>query len=199
MEFATEGPMVLSGKGNKPKNVAISSAKKHENVKKIKEREAHEMATGWVLWAHLPHDTKWGIDSYIKIQSLKTIEEVIALYREIPDTMVKNCMLFLMREKIQPIWEDKKNKNGGCFSFKISNKNVPGIWKKLSYSMVGETLSTDKLFLNSVNGITISPKKSFCIIKLWMSNTRTQNPRKITPIPNLSLTGCIFKKHKPDY
>ena len=30
-------------------------------------------------------------------------------------------MLFLMRDGIQPIWEDEKNRNGGCFSYKINN------------------------------------------------------------------------------
>ena len=29
-------------------------------------------------------------------------------------------------------------------------------------------LYRDKKFLESVNGMTISPKKMFCILKLWM-------------------------------
>ena len=33
-------------------------------------------------------------------------------------------MLFVMRNGINPMWEDPKNKDGGCFSYKISNKNV---------------------------------------------------------------------------
>ena len=59
--------------------------------------------------------------------NLENMEEVIALYNSIPPAMVKNCMLFLMRQNIKPMWEDPNNKQGGCFSFKVGNKNVPDV------------------------------------------------------------------------
>ena len=65
------------------------------------------------MWAHLPHDTNWGIDSYKPIYTFDSIEAIVTLYKIIPDNMVKNCMLFLMREGIIPTWEDEKNRNGG--------------------------------------------------------------------------------------
>ena len=107
------------------------------------------------------------------------MEEVIALYNSIPPAMVKNCMLFLMRQNIKPMWEDPNNKAGGCFSFKVTNKNVPDVWKHVSYLLTGESLSTDKAFQDNITGITISPKKSFCILKIWMKSLDFQNPRVI--------------------
>ena len=161
--------------------------------------QPHALYDKWVLWAHLPHDTDWPLKSYKKIMEFTTIEEVIALYQALPEKLVKNCMLFLMREGITPTWEDKKNRDGGCFSFKIPNKIVPSIWKRLSYVLTGETISNDNKLLRVVNGITISPKKSFCIIKIWTSNCIHQNPRVLTTIPGLSIQGCLIKKHKPEY
>jgi hypothetical protein len=109
-------------------------------------------------------------------------------------------MLFIMRDGIKPIWEDPKNRNGGCFSYKISNKDVHNVWKELTYVMVGNTISKQTSFVNSVSGITISPKKNFCIIKLWMSNCLNQNPEIVTQdIKGLSSQGCLFKKHIPEY
>ena len=163
------------------------------------ETQPHTLFDKWVLWAHLPHDTDWTLKSYKKIMTFTTIEEVIALYQVLPDKLVKNCMLFLMREGITPTWEDEKNRNGGCFSFKISNKNVTSIWKRLSYVLTGETLSNDTKLLRAANGITISPKKSFCIIKIWMADCKHQNPGLLCAIPGLSIQGCLFKKHKPEY
>ena len=29
--------------------------------------EQHLLHDKWVLWAHLPHDTDWSVNSYIKI------------------------------------------------------------------------------------------------------------------------------------
>jgi len=161
--------------------------------------QPHALYDKWVLWAHLPHDTDWTLKSYKKIMVFTTMEEVIALYQALPEKLVKNCMLFLMREGITPTWEDKKNRNGGCFSFKIPNKAVTAIWKRLSYVLTGETISNDIKLLRAANGITISPKKSFCIIKIWISDCAHQNPRVISPIPGLSIQGCLFKKHKPKY
>ena len=161
--------------------------------------EQHYLHDKWVLYAHLPHDTDWTLASYIKIMEVETLEDVISLFNSVPALMIKNCMLFYMRKGINPTWEDPKNCEGGCFSFKVSNKNVPSVWKSLSYLLTGETLSTDKHFQKNITGITISPKKSFCILKIWLSNLNYQNPRVITKIKGLDFRGCLFKKHKPSY
>ena len=159
----------------------------------------HALHDKWVLWAHLPHDTDWSLTSYIKIIELSSMEQVISLYNSVPAAMIHNCMLFMMRKGINPTWEDPKNCQGGCFSFKVNNKNVPSVWKDLSYVLTGETVSTDPKFQEKINGITISPKKSFCILKIWMQNLEYQSPRIINPIDGLAINGCIFKKHKPSF
>ena len=92
------------------------------------EQEFHKLADRWTMWAHLPHDTDWSITSYKKIYTMDSVEGAVALSETIPDILVKNCMLFLMRDGIKPIWEDPKNRQGGCFSYKISNKNVFEVW-----------------------------------------------------------------------
>lgn len=156
--------------------------------------DLHVLHDNWVLWAHMPHDTDWSMKSYKKISDVQTVEEAIALCETIPDKMTKNCMLFLMRNGIHPTWEDSKNINGGSFSYKINNKYVPDTWKLLFYSIIGESISKNKEFLKCVNGITISPKKNFCIIKIWMSDCKNQNSELIS-VEGLSNQSCLFKKH----
>jgi hypothetical protein len=158
--------------------------------------EFHQLSSNWVLWAHLPHDNNWKINSYKKIYTFTTIEEAIAMTQTLPEILVKNCMLFLMKDGIMPIWEDPKNIDGGCFSYKISNKHVYEVWRDLSYVLVGETISTNRKVINNITGITISPKKNFCIVKVWLNNCEFQNPTVITHnIKNLIPQGCLFKKH----
>lgn len=162
--------------------------------------EFHKISDKWTLWAHLPHDIDWSFKSYKKIYTVETVEETIALMETLPDILVKNCMLFLMRDGINPMWEDSKNRNGGCFSYKVPNKSVYDVWKELSYVVVGDTISSKVSFVSSVNGITISPKKNFCIIKIWMSNCLNQNPGVVTnDVKGITSQGCIFKKHTPEY
>lgn len=163
------------------------------------ETNFHTLSDKWTLWAHLPHDTDWSINSYKNIYTFNHVEKAIALCETIPEIMIKNCMMFLMKGSIKPTWEDSQNKSGGSFSFKILNKNVFDIWKQLFYSLVGNTISKDKEYLKYINGITISPKKNFCIIKIWMSSCKHQNPDKINVdlIKGLVTQGCLFRKHLP--
>lgn len=160
----------------------------------------HDLSETWCLWAHLPHDTDWSLKSYKNIYTLSNIEETIAIMETLPETLVKNCMLFLMRDGINPTWEDPRNRQGGCFSYKVSNKHVCNVWKELSYVLVGNTISNNDDFVANVSGVTISPKKNFCIIKIWMSSCAYQNPGIITDeIVNFSSSGSLFKKHVPEY
>jgi hypothetical protein len=156
----------------------------------------HASETKWTIYSHLPHDTDWALKSYESICVIDCIEQLISVLDIIPDKMIKNCMLFIMREDITPLWEDKKNREGGCFSYKIANNDVPIVWKNLCYLLVGETLFKKKA---NITGITISPKKNFCIIKIWMGDCENQNPQDITSFDGIEPHGCLFKKHLPEY
>jgi hypothetical protein len=159
----------------------------------------HELSDSWILWAHLPHDTDWSLKSYMKIYEFNTVEQAITITETLPPVLVTNCMLFLMRKGINPIWEDERNRNGGCFSYKIPNKDVPDAWKQLSYSLVGETMSDNNKLLPHINGITISPKKNFCIIKVWLANCSFQDAAVIREVHGITSHGCLFKRHVPEY
>jgi len=175
-----------------PKMDATKLLEKTEMNKSI----IHTLYDKWTLWSHLPHDVDWTVNSYKKIVTIDSVEAIITLCETLPEKMISNCMLFLMRKDILPLWEDDKNKNGGCFSYKISNKNVASVWKKLSYSLVGESLTEDRKLRPTITGITISPKKNFCIIKVWLSTRDFQNPSSICEIDGgITAQGCIFKKH----
>lgn len=159
----------------------------------------HKLNGTWKLWAHLPHDTNWNIESYKNIFTFETAESTLSILDILPNNLIKNCMLFIMRDNIKPIWEDERNRNGGCFSYKINNKVVVDIWKSLVKKLLGETLLKNSNDMNKINGITISPKRNFCIIKLWLKDCTIQNPMSIVDINGLSRQGCLFKKHNPEF
>jgi hypothetical protein len=156
----------------------------------------HKLSSNWTLWTHLPHIIKWDVESYTKIFSVKTIEETICLVELLTEPIVINCMIFFMKKNITPLWEDPNNINGGCFSYKVSNKTAFNTWKSLCYCISGNTVSKNKCFNDTITGITISPKKNFCIIKIWLNGDKYKDPSIITnEIPTLITNGCLFKKH----
>lgn len=165
-------------------------------IKNSSSNSLHSLKNNWVLWAHLPHDSDWSINSYKIVAKFASAEDVIAVTEKLPETLIKNCMLFVMREGITPMWEDVKNRNGGSFSYKVSNKCIVDVWRDLTFVLVGESISNSQPFANSVTGITISPKKNFCIIKIWLTSCENQNPVLVTSdVSGLSSQGCLFNKH----
>ena len=125
-----------------------------------------------------------------------TVEDILELYHFIPNKMFHNCMFFLMKGDIQPRWEDPQNRRGGCFSYKINHVNTISIWKKLTYLLLGCTIAKD-IYYSKINGLTLSPKKSFHICKIWMTDCSLQDPNIFNiDIDNTIKKGCIFKRHK---
>ena len=100
-----------------------------------------------------------------------------------------------MRNNIKPIWEDISNKDGGSYSYKILNKNIKEFWTKLSYYLIGETIINNLNYDISITGLTISPKKNFCIIKIWVNNCKYQNIDILNSDLGFNESNCIFKKH----
>ena len=167
----------------------MESEKSVSQDSSIESNNFHKLSDTWILWAHLPHDTDWSMKSYIKICSFTTVEETISIINVLPPKLVTNCMLFLMRDGIAPTWEDACNRKGGCFSYKISNKDVTQAWKELTYVLVGESMSENKNFIPLINGITISPKKNFCIVKVWLASCEFRDASIIKELYAISPHG----------
>jgi hypothetical protein len=162
--------------------------------------QLHKTNDKWNLYYHLPTNKDWSLNSYTAIaKDIDCMEQVIKINETMNDSLIKNCMLFVMKENITPMWEDPKNREGGCFSYKISNKFVGEIWKSLFYLLSGNNICVNSKHNMYVNGITISPKKNFCILKIWLNVSNLQDPNIIQPIPNLSTQGCLFKRHAPEF
>jgi hypothetical protein len=153
----------------------------------------------WACWAHLPHDTDWSVKSYKLLCELSTVEETCGFIHHVPDGMIQNCMLFVMRKGIDPLWEHPRNRKGGSFSYKVDTDNIAAAWRELVCRLAGETLVRADDVASTINGITISPKRNFCIVKIWLSTCNHQNPRIIDTMKHISPVGCLFKRHAPEY
>ena len=81
----------------------------------------NKLDDSYMLWLHNVFDNDWSINGYKQIYSFNSLEEAISLIENINSELLEKTMLFLMRNNIKPIWEDKKNYYGGCFSYKINN------------------------------------------------------------------------------
>ena len=142
----------------------------------------HKLNNEWILWFHDPINNDWSFESYINIHTINTIEAFWEIFNNINKLNVENGMFFLMKNGIKPMWEDEQNRKGGCFSYKVNNKQIIQTWTKLVYKLVCENLACNIKNTTTINGITISPKRNFCIVKLWLKSCDLKDPYEIKQI-----------------
>ena len=106
-------------------------------------------------------------------------------------------MFFLMREHIQPLWEDPYNRNGGCFSFKVNKPEASAYLFKICSQMLGNSLakSQDPCAHNAICGISMSPKRNYCIIRIWIGS-KVYNKVSMYNLEVPSYTQVLFKNHE---
>ena len=163
----------------------------------------HKLNSTWSIWYHNPIDKNWSLGSYIKMLEIDTIEDFWKLFNSWEDCLppISEGMFFLMRKLengtyINPLWEDKNNRSGGFWSFKINKEDANLIWKELSINLISETISKNVQNTMMINGISISPKRNFCIIKIWNNNTSLCDKVLLNnKISNINFSECMYKCH----
>lgn len=150
----------------------------------------------WSLYFHDPYDMNWEANSYKFITTISSIEDYINVFKSF-DELLTRGMFFIMREHITPRWEDENNKNGGCFSLKINKEDVLEKLFEITSSILGETLGKDDLISMNINGISISPKKNYHIIRIWIKSN--QNINKDNYDFNLPPYSTLMYKSHIDY
>ena len=158
--------------------------------------EINNLNTSWTYWFHKYNDNKWDLESYTKLYKFDSVEEFAALQIILKPKHIQNGMFFLMRNDIEPMWESKDNIDGGCFSFKLYKQEIPETWKILTTKLVNESILKDKNNHMLINGMSISPKKTYSIIKLWLKGDTIKNIEELNDIPILKDSTPIYKKHK---
>ena len=124
----------------------------------------------WTLYFHDFMDTNWNRESYEKLVSFRTVREFWTVLN-IAKELLSMGMFFFMRDDIFPKWDDNDNKDMSYLSMKILKTNTGEFMEEILVMMLGSALFKDRRHCDMINGISISPKKNFCICKIWIDST----------------------------
>ena len=162
----------------------------------------HFTHTKWIVWYHNPSDKNWTVDSYKDIIEISSIEDFCVLKNTWDKCLPKTDegMFFLMRKIgdtcIYPQWEDKHNTNGGYWSFKVAKADSENAWFELMTYMLGECITKLPENTMEINGISISPKKNFCILKIWNKDSqKSSNSILSNDLKFLDMNEVIYSSH----
>ena len=152
----------------------------------------------WTFWYHSINTNDWSNSSYKKLLEIQTVFDVKLLLDIIQREHFHNCLFFVMKEGIFPNWEDKHNRDGSCISLKIPKKHIHDTWNTAFLKLVTKSLFLDKYKQTHMNGISITPKKEFNILKLWFQKN-IKNLKGISESkPFLQNKHFMYKKNVPD-
>ena len=137
-----------------------------------------ELSSQWNIWYHHEKDN-WKISGYKKIYEIKTFKDFWKFYNNWDKVGgITNKHFFLMKEGVNPIWEDPLNINGGCWSFKIQEEQAEELWEDLSTYLV-----CNKLCLTipeEIMGLSVCLKKNNnTVIKIWNKNSKNNSLKLI--------------------
>jgi len=123
----------------------------------------------WKFYFHDPSSPDWTLKSYV---SLGVISSVTDFWHSVDPVypLLSTGMFFMFREHISPVWDDVENIDGGCYSVRVPRAEANDAMMDVLMAAVGETLLSESVRDRwaMVNGVSISPKNAFSVIKLWM-------------------------------
>ena len=145
----------------------------------------------WVVWLHKSTDSNWGINSYLKLLSISNMQNFWEFLNNIYMIDPKIYHIFIMRDTIEPRWEDPRNENGSTCSIKDNISNYTSIIESITIHVVGETLLTDN---STVNGFSLNSKDNWFIVKILTSGKKNIINEIPLKIKNLSKTMTMQHK-----
>lgn len=127
----------------------------------------------WTLYFHSPEETKWTLNTFISLGSMKTWKDFWTIINALDQESFSNGMFFMMRDPVPPLWENHQNIRGGYYSFRCQKKDAPEIY--IDYMIAAMINQLTRHQSNYINGLSISPKRGFNIVKVWNTNAQVFN------------------------
>lgn len=124
----------------------------------------------WTLFAHASESEDWSEGSYARVGTFRDFESLWACLEVVGTEALLSSMWFFMRDPYPPLWENALNIRGGSYCLRIGEASTRELMDRYMAAVVLGVAAVDPL--NSIVGVTVSPKRQFHILKLWNTSAR---------------------------
>jgi hypothetical protein len=144
----------------------------------------------WTIYFHSPEETKWTLQTFINLGSMKTWHQFLSSMEVLKAESFSDGMFFLMRDPSPPLWESHHHIRGGCYSFRCQKKDAAEVY--VTY-VIASMLNVVSSAENRINGLSISPKRGFNIIKVWNADAQKfSQPSNLHAVSNIRESEIIY-------
>lgn len=150
----------------------------------------------WNIWI-FQKKNKWKKSNLEKIFTIRNSNDFIQFDNNLRnDTSLLSKHIFIMKNNIIPLWEEKENIHGGCWTFKSSIYDSLNHFLHILIIMITNNFLTDE-YNSYINGLSFCQKnENICILQVWNSNyEKLKNINHHYYIRETYKYNIIYKKH----
>ncbi|KAI9742111.1 MAG: hypothetical protein M1834_000501 [Cirrosporium novae-zelandiae] len=159
---------------SKLKRVKMLSSGHSRQDSKAARKEAHDKVLGalrppqfaqkWVLY-HSGSDYN---SLSVLHEEIKDVKEFWETWNNMPvESLARGHSLSLFKKGIKPTWEDRKNQNGGCWTFRVSKDKSSEFWKEVLLMLVGEQFAPVLEPGDDLCGVSFNSRFNINHISVW--------------------------------
>ena len=78
--------------------------------------------SSWDFFVHYSDNKNWDLDSYIHVIRINNLSQAILFEEQLSNKMIQNCMIFVMKNGINPTWEDPEILKEDVSHIKLTTK-----------------------------------------------------------------------------
>ncbi|KAL2074167.1 hypothetical protein VTL71DRAFT_7945 [Oculimacula yallundae] len=112
--------------------------------------------------------------------------------------------IYLFKQGFQPVWEDRRNIDGGSWTFRVPKANGPDFWTRVQLMAIGEKLQSILDTGDQLAGVGLSVRFNSHLISIWhragtnqksidaiLATVLEELPAELKPKPD----NYFYKKH----
>jgi translation initiation factor 4E len=111
-------------------------------------------------------------ESLKPVATVASLEDFWAYYQHFkrPTELPVGSYIYLFQEGIKPVWEDKRNSQGGAFVLRFEKAKCNRLWEDILLGYI----SASKDVFALVNGIRLKVRKDFTEIDFWVGDVEDE-------------------------
>ncbi|KAG5913043.1 hypothetical protein E4U42_001541 [Claviceps africana] len=155
---------------------------------------------------HKPEDGEYNVELEQLGAQIESIQDFWRYNNNTPVDQIKTReSIYLFKQGFKPIWEDRRNINGGSWTFRVPKANGPDIWTRVQLLAIGEKLQSVLDEHDQLCGVGLSVRFNAHLITVWHRDSSKTNsidamlacvleelPPEIRPKPD----NYFYKRHR---
>ncbi|KAG6002077.1 hypothetical protein E4U21_003479 [Claviceps maximensis] len=155
---------------------------------------------------HKPEDGEYNVQLEQLGSQIESIQDFWRYNNNTPVDQIKTReSIYLFKQGFKPIWEDRRNINGGSWTFRVPKATGPDFWTRVQLLAIGEKLQSVLDENDQLCGVGLSVRFNAHLITVWHRDSSKTNsvdamlacileelPLEIRPKPD----NYFYKRHR---